>query len=74
MAKGHITIDAQRCKGCSLCIEFCPKKVIVLSKSLNSAGYYAAEFLDRDGKAGCGGCAICGLICPDVVIEVFRDD
>ncbi|MGD0949927.1 MAG: ferredoxin family protein [Candidatus Binatia bacterium] len=74
MPKGYITVDAQRCKGCALCIEFCPKKVIVTSRDLNSAGYYAAEFVNADGKGGCTGCAICGLVCPEVVIEVFRDD
>jgi len=72
-ARGHITIDEQRCKGCALCIEFCPKKVIVVSRKLNPGGYYPAEFVAADGKAGCTGCAICGLVCPEVVIEVYRD-
>jgi 2-oxoglutarate ferredoxin oxidoreductase subunit delta len=74
MPKGYITVDAQRCKGCGLCIEFCPKKVIVTFRDLNPAGYYPAEFVNADGKGGCTGCAICGFVCPEVVIEVFRDD
>ena len=74
MPKGHITVDAQGCKGCAFCIEFCPKKVIVTSRALNAAGYYPAEFVHADGKGTCTGCAICGIVCPEVVIEVFRDD
>ena len=67
--KGSITIDSERCKGCSLCIEFCPKKVIVLSDRLNMKGYFAVEFQDNDQ---CTGCATCAVMCPEVAIEVFK--
>ena len=70
-AKGRIEIDAERCKGCQICLTFCPKKVIGVSKQPNQKGYYPAMVNDPEGK--CNGCAICALCCPDVAIEVYRD-
>lgn len=68
--KGSINIDRERCKGCALCIEFCPKKAIFISNDLNLKGYYVAAF--DDGKE-CTGCATCAIICPDVAIEVEKN-
>ncbi|MFO8009894.1 MAG: 4Fe-4S binding protein [Dehalococcoidia bacterium] len=68
--KGNITIDQELCKGCQICINFCPKGTISTSSTLNAAGYLPASFND-DGS--CTGCAICALVCPDVCIEVFRE-
>ena len=67
--KGSISIEQELCKGCSLCIEFCPKGSISLSKKLNLKGYYLAEFDDNKGFTGC---AICALVCPEIAIEVYR--
>jgi 2-oxoglutarate ferredoxin oxidoreductase subunit delta len=68
--KGSVDIDRERCKGCSLCIEFCPKKAIFISDDLNLKGYYVAVF---DDTKGCTGCATCAIICPDVAIEVEKN-
>lgn len=65
--KGHIEIDRERCKGCMLCVEFCPKKCISLSEELNLKGYFVAAF---DAAAECTACGNCALVCPDVAIEV----
>ncbi len=67
--KGMISIDPERCKGCALCIEFCPKKSIVISDRLNMKGYFIATFVD--GKE-CTGCATCAVMCPEVAIEVMK--
>lgn len=67
--KGSITIDQERCKGCSLCIEFCPKQAIVLSNILNLKGYFVAEPKEDNG---CNGCATCVLMCPEIAIEVYK--
>ncbi|MBC7328121.1 ferredoxin family protein [bacterium] len=64
-----IVIDQERCKGCGLCIEFCPKKIIVWSKSFNQRGVHPAEFTDEEK---CIGCAFCAIMCPDAAIEVWR--
>ena len=66
MAK--ITIDAERCKGCELCISVCPKKVLGLAERINSQGYHFVETKSE----GCIGCAFCARIWPDVVIEVYK--
>jgi 2-oxoglutarate ferredoxin oxidoreductase subunit delta len=68
--KGSIEIEVERCKGCELCIAFCPRGSIALSDRLNAAGYQSAAF-DADGE--CTGCAICAVVCPEVAIEVYRD-
>ncbi|MRR08348.1 MAG: 4Fe-4S dicluster domain-containing protein [Deltaproteobacteria bacterium] len=67
--KGMISIDPERCKGCSLCIEFCPKQSISISDRLNMKGYFVAAFID--GKE-CTGCATCAVMCPEVAIEVMK--
>jgi len=67
--KGRIEIDQGLCKGCGLCVSFCPKQMISTSDKLNASGYQFAVF-NEDGD--CTGCAICALVCPEVVIEVYR--
>ncbi len=67
--KGTISIDPERCKGCALCIEFCPKKLISISDRLNAKGYFVAAF--NDGNE-CTGCATCAVMCPEVAIEVMK--
>ncbi len=70
MVKGFIEIEQERCKGCLLCMNFCPKKVIAVSGKANAAGYVPALF-DKGGD--CTGCAICATVCPEVAIEVYRE-
>lgn len=67
---GYIEIDRELCKGCEICISFCPKSAISPSEKLNANGYLPASF-NKDGE--CTGCAICALVCPEVAIEVYRD-
>ncbi|MBR5601396.1 MAG: 4Fe-4S binding protein [Clostridia bacterium] len=68
MAK--LTIDAERCKGCGLCVANCPKKLLQIAKDkINSKGHCPAEITDM---SACVGCANCALICPDCVITVER--
>lgn len=68
--EGHVCIDGERCKGCLLCIDVCPKKSISLSERLNLKGYFIATF---DPETGCNGCGYCALICPEVAIEVEKE-
>ena len=68
MAK--ITINEERCKGCGLCVNSCPKKIIALSEQkFNSKGYHPAELVKPDE---CIGCKSCAVMCPDVAITVFK--
>lgn len=71
MAKGRITINEDRCKGCTLCMIACPQDVIcMVTDHVNNRGYYPSSLVDPDGK--CTGCAICAVACPDLCITVYR--
>ena len=74
MARGNITIDRERCKGCELCQPVCPKQLIRTSAKLNDEGYLPAEFEDIAGADGCNACCLCAQICPDLAITVFREE
>ena len=64
------TINPNVCKGCGLCVEVCPKKLISLDKSvLNVKGYHPAKVSDMNLCIGCGMCAI---MCPDCAISVEK--
>jgi len=62
-------IDSSICKGCNLCVEFCPKKVFAQSKKKNSAGYYVPA-VKSPGK--CTSCGLCSIMCPDFAINVGK--
>ena len=60
-------IDADRCKGCGLCVEVCPKDVLEISEKVNAKGYFPAYQARPDD---CIFCAICCTMCPDVAITI----
>ena len=67
--RGLLLVDANECKGCGLCIEACPPKVIALSEKLNHYGYRTATY----AGSGCTACGICFLVCPEPgAITVLR--
>ena len=70
MPRGTVVIDADRCKGCGLCIEACPQKVLAFSGNLNRSGYDVAHM---EKPEACVGCAFCAMTCPDVAIAVYRE-
>ncbi len=67
--RGWLRIDGEECKGCGLCIEACPPKVIAMREELNPYGYRTAIY----AGAGCTGCGVCFMVCPEPgAITVFR--
>lgn len=65
-----VYIDEQRCKGCALCVNTCPKKIIEISKTVaNQKGYHVAQVVDQ---SACISCKACAINCPDVCIEVRK--
>ena len=65
-----VKIDTERCKGCGLCVTACSRDGIVISKRSNKIGYFPAQI---DNNVSCTGCAMCALLCPEAVIEIYRD-
>jgi 2-oxoglutarate ferredoxin oxidoreductase subunit delta len=55
------------CKGCGICVAFCPKKALALDET--GAPYVKDPSL-------CGRCGLCELRCPDFAITIAeqRDD
>lgn len=66
----RVIIDQERCKGCELCRQACPKGVIAMAGHLNAKGFTPAEVVRPEECIACG---FCGRMCPDVAIEVYRD-
>lgn len=67
----RVTFKENTCKGCGLCIDACPVKIIEIdSQKLNSKGYHPAHCIDMNK---CRGCAMCATMCPDVAIIVEKD-
>lgn len=68
MAK--LTFDTEKCKGCGLCVNACPKKVLALaSEKINAKGHHPIEAVNIDE---CIACAFCATMCPDCIITVER--
>ncbi len=68
MAKLSFRTDL--CKGCSLCVNACPKEVLAISKEkINAKGHHPVEAVNMDA---CVGCASCAIMCPDCIITVER--
>ncbi|MCL2796467.1 MAG: 4Fe-4S binding protein [Firmicutes bacterium] len=65
-----VIIQTDLCKGCGLCIEACPKKIIGIAKhAINAKGHHPAVVLDEEL---CISCAFCATMCPDCVISVQK--
>jgi len=66
----RIIVDGRYCKGCGLCVNVCPRAIIVLDpETMTDKGYHPAILTD---ETRCTGCANCALMCPDVAITVER--
>jgi 2-oxoglutarate ferredoxin oxidoreductase subunit delta len=58
-----LDIQPKFCKGCGICVNFCPKKVL----DLDEIGKIYAKEPDK-----CIMCGQCELRCPDYAIKVVR--
>lgn len=65
----RVIIDRECCKGCELCIDVCPRSVLVMSDDFNRSGYHYSV---PEHKDKCNSCTFCAIMCPDVCIQVNR--
>jgi 2-oxoglutarate ferredoxin oxidoreductase subunit delta len=66
----HVTVDIDYCKGCGLCVDFCPQQIMQLQMEvITQKGYHPAHCVDQDS---CTGCLSCAMMCPDVAIKIER--
>ena len=68
LTRGHVVIDTEACKGCDLCIDACPPKVLVMTTHTVNARGYRYPLL----APGCTGRKACSQICPDFVFQVYK--
>ncbi len=69
MARGKPEIDKEKCKGCGLCINVCPKNILKMSDDFNKQGVAYATCIDEDA---CIACKFCAQMCPDMVIKILQ--
>ena len=64
-----LLIERDRCKGCGLCIDVCPRHCLELDETtVNALGHHPVELTD---SALCTSCAICARACPDVAFTIY---
>jgi 2-oxoglutarate ferredoxin oxidoreductase subunit delta len=63
--QGTVYVLVEECKGCGLCIEFCPREVLVLSPDTNAKGHNYPVVV-KEGE--CANCQMCTLICSEFAI------
>ncbi len=65
-----VEIDMTTCKGCAMCIENCPPKVLKFSTEFNTLGYQYAHYTG----SGCTGCEACFYACPEPgAVKVIKE-
>ena len=63
--KPVIEVNRDFCKGCGICVAFCPKQVLELDD-------HEKAVVKRLEK--CNACTLCELRCPDIAIEVRSEE
>jgi 2-oxoglutarate ferredoxin oxidoreductase subunit delta len=56
-----VGINRDWCKGCGICVAFCPRKVLEMDEH-EKARWARPE--------ACNACGVCSLRCPDMAIEL----
>ncbi|MBN2385704.1 MAG: 4Fe-4S binding protein [Anaerolineales bacterium] len=62
--RGEVTIYPTWCKGCHICVEFCPQQVLAMDASNEHATVVHPE--------KCTACHFCDTHCPDLAIVVRK--
>jgi len=65
--RGQVFIIPERCKGCEVCVRFCPQEVLAISDSRNAKGYRYPMVISGK-ETDCVNCEFCTLVCPEFAI------
>ena len=68
--KVKMKVDLEKCKGCMLCLNACPKNILEVSKEVNKKGMQYVVLKDPEK---CTGCGLCFIMCPDCAIEINKE-
>lgn len=58
-------VNPDWCKGCGICVAFCPKKVLELD---------CVDKAEAVRPEDCICCKLCEIRCPDLAIEIILDE
>lgn len=59
-----LRVNEEWCKGCGICVAFCPKSVLVLNMTK----------VKVNDESKCIGCGLCERLCPDYAISLVKKD
>jgi len=68
--KAEVHIVESLCKECGYCIEACPKGILEQADYYNEKGFHPARITKIEE---CTGCSLCYQVCPEIAIEVSRE-
>lgn len=64
---GQVYLIPDRCKGCEVCVHFCPREVLTISDQRNVKGYRIPMVINGQANE-CINCEFCMLVCPEFAI------
>jgi len=62
----RVLINIKWCKGCGICMAFCPKGILA------AEGFSQKATVTDESQ--CIGCTMCEIHCPDFAIEVVKEE
>ena len=65
--RGQVYLIPERCKGCEICVQFCPQDVLCISEERNEKGYLI-PMVAVGKETECVNCEFCTLVCPEFAI------
>jgi 2-oxoglutarate ferredoxin oxidoreductase subunit delta len=64
-----VFVRTDACKGCGICVSFCPQKILAFSDDYNSQGVRYPRVTDQ---SRCVICKNCMIYCPDFAMVAER--
>lgn len=67
--QSNVIVIDRLCKGCGICVDFCPTKAL---KSSNKVTQLGSPIPTLERPENCVKCEICEMLCPDYAIFVVK--